>query len=190
MNSRTIRGADSKSAKGNTHPGSRRPATLSLKEPAKEDGVPLLAPAPPMRRRAQAMTYPMTPRTPDPDIDCLGESSASSQSSSASSTFTFNLLSPTTPHYDRGFSFTACPSSPLDESMVYAFPPQKRQCSTVFPMRPRGLPSDYNDTSIEFVTSLPEDPLKEGMHSPSDDRKYFHVRFLQEDSPFPRTPDC
>ena len=156
------------------------------------------------------MTYPMTPRTPDPDIECVlppqdsqsgseltqrsfscfSESSASSQSTSASSTFTFNLLSPTTPRHDRGFSFTACPSSPLDESMVYAFPPQKRQCSTVFPMRPRGLPSDYNDISIEFFTSLPEDPLKEGTHSPSDDRKYFHVRFLQEDSPFPKTPDC
>ena len=107
-----------------------------------------------------------------------------------SSTFTFDLLSPTTPRHDHGFSFTVCPSSPLDESMVYAFPPRKRAGSTSFQMRSRGLQADYNDLPIEFDAPLSVDPLREGMQTPSDDRKYFHVRFLQEDSPFPKTPDC
>ena len=57
-------------------------------------------------------------------------------------------------------------------------------------MRSRGLPADHNDLSIEFDTPYAEDTLRGGMQSPSDDRKYFHVQFLQEDSPFPKTPDC
>lgn len=118
------------------------------------------------------------------------ESPESSQWSSTSSTFTFNLLSPSTPHYDRGFSFTACPSSPLDESTVYALPPRKCPVSTVFPTRSRRLPANQSELSIVFDSPLSEDPLTGELPPPSDDRKYFHVRFIEEDSPLPQTPDC
>lgn len=49
---------------------SKRPATLSLKEPAKkmEDSIPLLAPVSPLHRKIQAMHCPMSPVTPDLDI--------------------------------------------------------------------------------------------------------------------------
>ncbi|KAF9648958.1 hypothetical protein BDM02DRAFT_3186711 [Thelephora ganbajun] len=180
--------ADSKSVRSSTHLGSKRPAMLSLKEPTKrmEDSVPLLLSVPPAHRRAQTMPCPMSPMTPDLDTDDGNESPGSSQSSSTSSTFTFNLLSPTMPHHNRGFSFTACPSSPpLGESMVYAFPPEKRPTSTSFPTRSRRPSVDHSDLSIVFDSAL-----SEGIHSPYDDRKYFHVQFLQEDSPFPKTPDC
>lgn len=73
--------------------------------------------------------------------------------------------------------------------MVYAFPPRKRPTSTSFPMHSRRL-SDRDDLPIVFGSPLlSEDQSREGMQSPYDDRKYFHVQFLQEDSPFPKTPD-
>jgi len=187
-NSRNTRTGEPKPARGGTHSGPKRPVVLSLEESTKktEDSVPLLVSLPPARQRTQTTICPMSPMTPDLDID--DESPGSSQSSS-SSMFTFDLLSPTTPHNDRGFSFTACPTSPLDESMVYAFPPRRRPASTSFPIRSWGFPTDHNDPPVEFDTPLAEDPLREGMPSPSDDRKFFHVQFLQEDSPFPKTPD-
>jgi len=191
MNSRATRAADSKPARSSTHPEQRRPAMLSLKESTKkaEDSAPLLVSLPPVHRRAQTTPCPMTPMTPHLDVDDGSESPGSSQSSSTSFTF---LLSPTTPHHERGFSFTAYPASPLlDESMVYAFPPRKRPTSMSFPMRARRLSGDHSDLPIVFDSPLlSEDPLREGLQSPYDDRKYFHVQFLQEDPPFPKTPDC
>ena len=58
-------------------------------------------------------------------------------------------------------------------------------------MRSRVPSADHHDLQIVFDSSLlSEDPLREGMQPSYDDRKYFHVQFLQEDSPFPKTPDC
>jgi hypothetical protein len=57
-------------------------------------------------------------------------------------------------------------------------------------MRSRKLSVDHNDFSIVFDSPLSEDPLREGLKSPFDDRKYFHVQFLQDDPPFPKTPNC
>lgn len=193
MNSRATRATDSKHTRGNSHSGPKRPTTLSLMEPTKktENATPLLISVPPVQQRSQSMPCPISPMTPGLDVyESPGSShSSSSHSSSSSSTCTFDLLSLTTPHHDRGFSFTACPSSPLDDSVVYAFPPRKRPASMSYPRRSWVPSVDHNDLSIEFATPLSEDPLKEGVQSPSDDRKYFHVRFLQEDSPFPKTPD-
>jgi hypothetical protein len=213
MNSRTARTADSKAAKGGTRLGQKRPAMLSLEEPTKKmtDSVPLLGSSPSVHRRAQTTVCPMTPMTPDLDIEYVFspqtagglnvdrpfprdscESPSRSRSSSTSSTFTFNLLTPTTSHHEEGFSFTACPTSPsLDESMVYALPPRKRPTSTSFPTRSWRRSADHSDLPVIFSSALlSEDPVREGMQSTSDDRKYFHVQFLQEDSPFPKTPDC
>jgi len=190
MNSRTTRAVDSKPARSATHPGPKRSAPFPLEEPTRkrEDSVPLLISVPPVRRRAQTTPCPMSPMTPDLDTDYFTDSPESSESSSTSSTFTFNLLSPTTPHHDHGLSFTICPSSPLDESTVYAFPPRKGPASASFSMRSGA--TDHSDLPIALDTPHSEDPLREGIQSPSDDRKYFHVQFLQEDSPFPKTPDC
>lgn len=164
----------------------------SIELPRKSNTTPNLR-IPPWQRQSHAI-YPLSPTSPQ-TAGGFSPLSLTDEATSSASSFTITLMDSPTAQDKFSFSFTASPTSPPLDSIVYAFPPKTRERPVSVQTMP--LPSRRSSMDDGILTLNQFGPIivsdemgEDGLTSDSDDWRQFHVHFLQEEAPFPETPAC